>query len=82
MKIFLSLLTVAFFASSTPSADQAEWDNVPEILKRIVAPEFPAKDFKITDYGAVAGGKSSTLTPALSQRERRGAIARGDSQSD
>ncbi len=79
MKIILSLLMVAFFASSTPSADQAEWDKVPDILKRIVAPEFPAKDFKITDYGAVAEGKNSTLTsprrvafgdPALSQRER------------
>jgi polygalacturonase len=60
MKIFLSLLMVTFFASSTPSADQAEWNKVPEILKRIVAPEFPAKDFKITDYGAVADGKTDS----------------------
>ncbi len=70
MKIILSLLMGAFVASSTPSADQAEWDKVPEILKRIVVPEFPAKDFKITDYGAVAEDQHSTLTPALSQRER------------
>ena len=29
-------------------------------MKRIVAPEFPAKDFKITDYGAVADGKTDS----------------------
>ena len=39
-------------------AASAEWDQVPEILKRTVAPVFPAKDFVITDFGAVAGGTS------------------------
>ena len=32
------------------------WDSVPAILARIKAPEFPARDFDITKYGAVAGG--------------------------
>ena len=32
------------------------WDQLPDILKRIVAPSFPASDFEITDYGAREGG--------------------------
>lgn len=30
------------------------WETVPTILARIQAPKFPARDFKITDYGARA----------------------------
>jgi polygalacturonase len=41
----------------TLRADQPEWKQVPVILKKIVAPEFPARDFIITDFGAVAGGQ-------------------------
>jgi len=34
----------------------AGWDDYPSILARIQAPTFPARDFTITQYGAVAGG--------------------------
>jgi polygalacturonase len=34
----------------------AGWDDYPAILARIKAPTFPARDFTITQYGAVAGG--------------------------
>ncbi len=34
------------------------WNQVPEILKRIVPPHFPARDFVITNYGAVGDGKT------------------------
>ena len=34
------------------------WAQVPAILSRIKAPTFPNRDFKITDYGAVADGKT------------------------
>ena len=34
------------------------WAQVPQILKRIVPPTFPARDFDITKYGAVADGKA------------------------
>jgi polygalacturonase len=34
------------------------WAQVPTILARIKAPAFPNRDFKITDYGAVADGKT------------------------
>jgi polygalacturonase len=57
MKIVLSLFLVAFFSISTRAA-QPEWNQVPEILKRIVAPEFFARDFVITHFGAVADGRT------------------------
>jgi polygalacturonase len=33
-----------------------DWEQVPEILSKIKAPQFPNKDFNITDYGAVGDG--------------------------
>ena len=42
-------------ASHISFADEG-WDHVPEILKRIVAPTFPAHDFVITSYGARGDG--------------------------
>jgi unsaturated rhamnogalacturonyl hydrolase len=41
--------------SAAPS--EVSWADEPAILARIVAPVFPARDFPITDYGAVAGGQ-------------------------
>ena len=32
------------------------WNHVPEILKQIVVPQFPARDYLITDFGAVGDG--------------------------
>ncbi len=32
----------------------AGWEQVSEILSRIKAPQFPNRDFNVTDYGAVA----------------------------
>jgi unsaturated rhamnogalacturonyl hydrolase len=57
MKIIPSLFLAAFFAISL-RADQAEWNQVPEILRRIVPPEFSARDFVVTDYGAAADGRT------------------------
>jgi polygalacturonase len=39
-------------------AETSEWSRVPEILARIVPPQFAARDFDITDFGAVADGKT------------------------
>ena len=38
------------------TAELTGWDLVPGILERIVPPVFPARDFTITQFGAVAGG--------------------------
>jgi polygalacturonase len=42
------------------------WDALPAILARIKPPRFPAREFKITDYGATAGGASDS-TDAIRQ---------------
>ncbi len=44
-------------SSSAPSAP-VTWDTAAEILARIQAPTFPDRRFPITDFGAVAGGKT------------------------
>ncbi|GAJ02740.1 unnamed protein product, partial [marine sediment metagenome] len=36
----------------------AGWEQVSEILSRIHAPQFPDRDFNITDYGAIGDGKT------------------------
>ncbi|MDB4891302.1 MAG: glycoside hydrolase family 28 [Gemmatimonadetes bacterium] len=38
------------------SNDESGWDRVPGILRRIVPPRFPARDFDITSYGARGDG--------------------------
>jgi polygalacturonase len=40
------------------------WSQMDEIVKRVVAPSFPAKDFPLSDYGAVADGKTDSR-PAI-----------------
>jgi unsaturated rhamnogalacturonyl hydrolase len=45
---------------ATTSVKRSGWDEVPSILARIKAPEFPARDFAITAYGAAAGGADCT----------------------
>ncbi len=35
-----------------------EWSQLPDILARIVPPQFPARDFDITKFGAVGDGQT------------------------
>ena len=53
-------------AAPAKSAAAPEWATVCEILARIKAPVFPAREFAITDYGAVADGKTD-CTEAIRQ---------------
>jgi polygalacturonase len=53
-----AVLLVTLLAAPLLRAEQTEWAQVPEILLRIQAPVFPARDFVITKYGAVADGKT------------------------
>jgi polygalacturonase len=41
---------------ATVSRSEDPWAAVPDILKRIVPPEFPKRDFVVTGYGAVGDG--------------------------
>ena len=54
----IAIAVAGLLFSFTLHADQPEWKQVPQILKQIVAPKFPARDFVITDFGAVADGKT------------------------
>jgi polygalacturonase len=62
MKKTFSFFLITLLATPLLRAEQTEWAQVPGILARIQAPAFPAHNFVITNYGAVAGGQTdSTL---------------------
>lgn len=50
---FIVVISGFFLFSVFCSTQQSGWSNLPEILKQISPPEFPDRDFIITDYGAV-----------------------------
>jgi polygalacturonase len=60
-------LAVIFFSMSLAlHAETSEWSQVPEILTRIAPPKFPAREFDVTRFGAVADGKTDA-SKAISQ---------------
>src|SRR4030042_3148813 len=58
LNAILSVLVCFILLAGPVSQAIAGWEEVPQILERIVPPTFPDKDFKITDYGAVGDGKT------------------------
>jgi polygalacturonase len=46
------------FASRMAGAQANPWDRLPDLLARVKAPAFPARDFNVTDFGAKAGGET------------------------
>ena len=62
----------AAFAGSRAWAAEDPWITVyPQILKRIQAPKFAAREFEITRFGAKPDGKTD-CTEAFPQGDRRG----------
>jgi polygalacturonase len=63
LTIFLSAASFHVFAgvpspdatTASNAANQA-WSRVPEILKRIVPPKFPDREFDVTKFGAIGDG--------------------------
>jgi unsaturated rhamnogalacturonyl hydrolase len=53
----LGLLAFSSVAAAA-NAEAIGWHSVPGILARIKAPQFPARDFPITDFGAKADGST------------------------
>jgi hypothetical protein len=53
MKI-ITLISLCF--ALTLHAETPEWSQAIQIFARITPPQFPARDFVITRFGAVAGG--------------------------
>ena len=65
-----SCIAVATLAATTPTmpARAADpWLAAAEIVARIKVPAFPARDFRITDYGAV-GNATTDCTAAMISR--------------
>ena len=62
-----------FFVAVFASAANDPWTAVPDILSRIKAPRFPARDFAITKYGAKSGADASVaITNAIAACSRAG----------
>lgn len=60
----LGLTVICVVAARAAAAESLEWNDVPAILARIRAPEFPAREFAVTDYGAKGDGQTDSL-PAV-----------------
>ena len=58
MNRIIAIAVACVVANFALGAESPEWKQVPEILARIIAPHFPARDFDITRFGAVADGKT------------------------
>jgi unsaturated rhamnogalacturonyl hydrolase len=60
--IYSSATSLAFAPDKVQRRDPrvTGWTAMPAILARIKPPKFPARDFSITNYGAVADGKSDS----------------------
>ena len=57
---------LALNASAPLRAADTGWDAVPAILARIKAPQFPAHDFPVTDFGAMGDG-TTDCTAAIAK---------------
>jgi polygalacturonase len=69
IRALLALAPLGLLVASAPifaAESDADWAQMDEILKRIVAPTFPDKDFVITEYGAVGDGKKD-CRPAITK---------------
>ena len=53
-----SRVLLVLFCLSLLVGPACRWEQVPGILSRISAPQFPNRDFNITDYGAVGDGQT------------------------
>jgi polygalacturonase len=62
-------ICLSLAGSSFAQTAREAWETVPDIVRRIVPPQFPATQFNVTNFGAVANG------PLLCTQAFRDAIA-------
>lgn len=58
MTRIIAFALAGLFFIFAAKGEQPEWQEVPQILARIIAPQFPARDFDITQFGAVGDGQT------------------------
>lgn len=56
--LWLAILAHAIFACAQNTPENSGWDRLPKILQRIKPPEFPAREFDITNFGAIGDGQT------------------------
>ena len=74
LRSLLALALIAFLASCATAPGSSAgvavtdigWGSMPAILARIKAPQFPAKDFPVTDFGAKGDG-TTDCTAAIAK---------------
>lgn len=58
-RLFYLVLSLSLFLSCMISPnDRPDWNQIPQILNKIIPPSFPEKDFFISDFGGVGNGKT------------------------
>jgi len=62
--LLISLVVLAALPGSAQETGKSGWDRLPALLKQIVPPVFPHRNFSIPAYGAVDGGTTDCL-PAI-----------------
>lgn len=60
-RLVIAVSLVIGFATGSQAAPDP-WTAVPEILARIVPPQFPEREFDVTKFGAVADGETSNTS--------------------
>jgi polygalacturonase len=79
-RFILASITFTFLFSASGSAQKTHattpgWGAVPSILKRIIPPKFPNRDYDITSFGAVGDGVtdcSQAIAGAIDKCHREG----------
>ncbi len=58
IKIMAGFLLVVLFIRANGADNEKKWNEIYSIIQNIEEPNFPSKQYKITDFGAVADGKT------------------------
>lgn len=75
--IFLFIISTSSMALAAAPAETDDWKLADDIVKSIRTPEIPRRDYKITDFGAVADGRTDARPAILSAIEKAAAAGGG-----